>query len=100
MINGSIPLGLGRLLLGVQAQKTPFGSDVSGISAGYSGKVGPGNLNANVFRNKQGNTSGNVEYRVPFAEGGQVSGANFPTDDFDPARIGSIVDELHALNAG
>jgi hypothetical protein len=99
MINGSIPLGLGRLLLGVQAQKTPFGSDVSGISAGYSGKVGPGNLNANVFRNKQGNTSGNVEYRVPFAEGGQVSGANFPTDDFDPDRIDAIVGELHAMNA-
>jgi hypothetical protein len=35
-----------------------------------------------------------------FAQGGLVSGANFPTDDFDPARIGSIVDELHAMNAG
>jgi hypothetical protein len=35
-----------------------------------------------------------------FASGGLVDGANFPTDDFDPARIGSIVDELHALNAG
>jgi hypothetical protein len=35
-----------------------------------------------------------------FASGGLVSGANFHTDDFDPARIGSIVDELHALNAG
>jgi len=35
-----------------------------------------------------------------FASGGLVSGANFHTDDFDPARIGSIVDELHAMNAG
>jgi hypothetical protein len=35
-----------------------------------------------------------------FASGGLVSGANFPTGDFDPARIGSIVDELHAMNAG
>jgi hypothetical protein len=35
-----------------------------------------------------------------YAEGGMVSGANFHTGDFDPARIGSIVDELHALNAG
>jgi hypothetical protein len=34
-----------------------------------------------------------------FAEGGAVSGANFPTDDFDPARIDSIVGELHAMNA-
>lgn len=35
-----------------------------------------------------------------YAEGGQVSGANFPTDDFDPARIDAIVGELHAMNAG
>jgi len=35
-----------------------------------------------------------------YAEGGQVTGANFPTDDFDPARIDAIVGELHALNAG
>jgi hypothetical protein len=32
-----------------------------------------------------------------FATGGLV--ANFPTDDFDPARIDAIVDELHAMNA-
>lgn len=35
-----------------------------------------------------------------YAEGGQVSGANSPTLDFDPARIDTIVGELHALNAG
>lgn len=35
-----------------------------------------------------------------FAEGGLVGGANFPTYDFDPARIDSIVGELHAMNAG
>jgi hypothetical protein len=35
-----------------------------------------------------------------YAEGGAVTGANFPTDDFDPARIDAIVGELHALNAG
>ncbi|CAB4122792.1 PcfJ-like protein [uncultured Caudovirales phage] len=35
-----------------------------------------------------------------YAAGGVVSGANFPTDDFDPARIDAIVGELHALNAG
>jgi len=35
-----------------------------------------------------------------FASGGLVSDANFHTGDFDPARIGSIVDELHAMNAG
>ena len=35
-----------------------------------------------------------------YAEGGEVGGANSPTDDFDPARIDAIVGELHALNAG
>ena len=34
-----------------------------------------------------------------YAEGGEVSGANFPTDDFDPDRIDAIVGELHAMNA-
>ena len=34
-----------------------------------------------------------------YAEGGMVTGANFPTDDFDPARIDAIVGELHAMNA-
>ena len=37
--------------------------------------------------------------RPGYAEGGQVSGANFPTDDFDPDRIDAIVGELHAMNA-
>jgi hypothetical protein len=31
-----------------------------------------------------------------YAEGGMVSGANFPTDDFDPARIDAIVAGLQA----
>jgi hypothetical protein len=34
-----------------------------------------------------------------YAAGGMVSGANFPTEDFDPDRIDSIVAELHAMNA-
>lgn len=34
-----------------------------------------------------------------YADGGEVSGANFPTDDFDPDRIDAIVGELHAMNA-
>ena len=34
-----------------------------------------------------------------YAQGGSVTGANSPTDDFDPARIDAIVGELHAMNA-
>ena len=40
-----------------------------------------------------------AERGITHAEGGEVSGANFPTDDFDPDRIDAIVGELHAMNA-
>ena len=52
---------------------------------------------ASAYKFADGGFAGSVP---AYASGGVVSGANFPTDDFDPARIGSIVDELHALNAG
>jgi hypothetical protein len=73
MLNGSIPLGVGRAMLGVQGVKTPYGSDVLGYNVGYSGKVGPGLLSTNVNIPKQGKASGQVRYQIPFAEGGSVS---------------------------
>jgi hypothetical protein len=73
MINGSIPLGVGRAMLGVQGIKTPYGSDVLGYNVGYSGKVGPGRLSANVNMPKRGSKSAQVQYQIPFAEGGSVS---------------------------
>jgi hypothetical protein len=72
MLNGSIPLGVGRAMLGVQGIKTPYGSDVLGYNAGYSGKVGPGRLNVNVNKPKRGKPSAQVQYQIPFAEGGSV----------------------------
>jgi hypothetical protein len=33
--------------------------------------------------------------RPGYAEGGAVTGANFPTDDYDPARIDAIVASLN-----
>ena len=72
MINGSIPIGEGRAMLGVQGIKTPYGSDVLGYNAGYSGKVGPGRLNVNVNKPKRGKPSAQVQYQIPFAEGGSV----------------------------
>lgn len=48
-----------------------------------------------AYRFADGGNAGDV---YQYAEGGAVG--NFPTDDFDPARIDSIVGDLHALNAG
>ena len=86
MLTGSIPVGLGRLLLGIQAEKTPWHTGVAGHSIGYSGRVGRGTLGANVQRGRSGDVSGNVEYRVPFAAGGSV--------DYDPTEIDAIVSQL------
>jgi hypothetical protein len=36
------------------------------------------------------------ELHQRYAEGGAVTGANFPTDDYDPARIDAIVAGLQA----
>jgi hypothetical protein len=36
------------------------------------------------------------ELHQRYAEGGAVTGANFPTDSFDPARIDAIVASLNA----
>lgn len=52
---------------------------------------------ASAYRFADGGQAGDVR---AYAEGGAVSGANFPTDNFDPARIDAIVGDLHALNAG
>jgi hypothetical protein len=87
MLNGSIPLGTGRAMLGVQGMKTPYGSGVTGYNAGWSGQVGPGNLSANVNVPKRGGRSAQVQYQIPFAAGGSVSA-------YDPSRVDAILNEI------
>lgn len=87
MLNGSIPLGAGQAMLGVQGMKTPYGSEVMGYNAGYSGKVGPGHLSVNVNKPKRGSPSGQVQYQIPFAEGGSVSA-------YDPSRVDAILNQF------
>jgi hypothetical protein len=87
MLNGSIPLGTGRAMLGVQGMKTPYGSGVTGYNAGWSGQVGPGNLSANVNIPKRGGRLAQVQYQIPFAEGGSVSA-------YDPNRVDAILNEI------
>lgn len=72
MMNGSIPVGTGRAMLGVMGLKSPYGSEVLGYNAGWSGKVGPGNLNVNVNKPKRGDYATQVQYQIPFAKGGKA----------------------------
>ena len=51
---------------------------------------------ASAYKFADGGFAGSVP---AYAAGGVVTDANFPTDDFDPARIDAIVDDLHAMNA-
>ena len=87
MLNGSIPIAEGRAMLGVQGIKTPYGSDVLGYNAGYSGKVGPGKLNVNVNKPKRGKPSAQVQYQIPFAQGGSVS-------VYDPDQVDAIANQF------
>lgn len=86
MINGSIPIAEGRAMLGMQSMKTPYGTDVLGYNVGYSGKVGPGHLSANVNIPKRGSKSAQVQYQIPFAEGGSVTA-------YDPDQIDAIANQ-------
>jgi hypothetical protein len=87
MLNGSIPLAGGRAMLGAQGLKTPQGEQVLGYNAGWSGRVGPGTLNVNVNKPKRGSRSAQVQYQIPFAEGGSVSA-------YDSSRVDAIVNQF------
>lgn len=89
----------------------PEGFALGGLVQKYAagGIVGDSLVGSNIYNSdaKQDPASaykfadGGFAGSVPgYATGGQVSGANFPTDDFDPARIDAIVGDLHAMNAG
>ncbi len=89
--------------MGGLVQKYAEGGMVSGSQTG-DGLVGSNIYNsdakqdpASAYKFADGGFAGSVP---GYAAGGQVSGANFPTDDFDPARIDAIVGDLHAMNAG
>lgn len=78
--------------------------NAEGFAEGFAegGLVGSNIYNSDAMQNPReayrfadGGNAGDV---YQYAEGGAVG--NFPTYDFDPARIDSIVGYLHALNAG
>ena len=85
-LSGSVPLAGGRASLGVQGVRTPYGTDVTGYNAGWQGRVGPGNLSANIMQPTRGSRSAQVQYEIPFAAGGLVN--------YDPNEIDTIVSKL------
>lgn len=73
-VTASYPVGEGRLIGGVHGMKTPEKTGVTGYNFGYSGKVGPGYLDAMVMKptDKRQDTRYQVGYTIPFSSGGPV----------------------------
>ena len=74
-LTGSLPLGEGCASLGVQGMHSKYDDGLSGYTAGYSGKIGDGNLSARYFEPADHSSAGRqvqLEYAMPFAKGGEV----------------------------
>jgi len=75
-LSGSVPVGEGRASLGLQGLHTKYSDGLSGYTAGYTGKVGDGNLSANYFEPADHKSEGRqvqLEYNMPFSKGGSVT---------------------------
>ena len=75
-LSGSVPVGEGRASLGLQGLHTKYSDDLSGYTAGYTGKVGDGDLSASYFEPADHKSEGRqvqLEYNMPFSKGGSVT---------------------------
>jgi hypothetical protein len=65
-VSASYPVGDGQLTGNVNALRLP-GQDprITGYGMGYNTRVGPGNLSAQIMKQKDGPYSGQLEYRLP-----------------------------------
>ncbi len=71
--NISYPVGQGHVMAGVNGMRdSEQGPRVTGYNLGYSGKVGPGTLDASINFPKGASPMGQLQYRIPLAEGGEV----------------------------
>lgn len=74
-LGASYPVGEGRIVAGLNALRSPDGETrTMGHNLGYSGKVGPGQLNAMMMQPKGApqNRQYQMQYNIPFANGGEV----------------------------
>jgi hypothetical protein len=92
MVNGSIPVGLGQLLLSVRGVRSPHHTGETARSVGYAQRLGPGQLQAAIVQPKRGKPQGMLQYAVPFATGGAVM--RDAADEFNPATIATLADAL------
>ena len=73
-VMASYPVGEGRVMAGVRGMKTPEKTGVTGYNVGYSGKAGPGYIDAQVMlpKDRRQDTRYQVGYTLPFSSGGPV----------------------------
>jgi uncharacterized protein YidB (DUF937 family) len=73
-VQASYPVGEGRVMAGVRGMKTPEKTGVTGYNVGYSGKAGPGYIDAQVMlpKDRRQDTRYQVGYTLPFSSGGPV----------------------------
>jgi hypothetical protein len=98
-LTGSVPVGEGRASLGLQGLHTKYSDGLSGYTAGYSGKVGDGDLSASYFEPADHNSAGRqvqLEYSMPFADGGSVSEFEDPAHERLYRRAMAHFDDMSA----
>jgi len=99
--NISYPVGQGHVMAGVNGMRSSEqGPRVTGYNLGYSGKVGPGTLDASINFPKGASPMGQLQYRIPLANGGPVyragGGDAEPTEEeitaaSQPARVNPMI---------
>lgn len=98
-LSGSVPVGEGRASLGLQGLHTKYSDGLSGYTAGYNGKVGGGDLSASYFEPADHNSAGRqvqLEYSMPFADGGSVSEFEDPAHERLYRRAMAHFDDMSA----
>ena len=98
-LTGSVPVGEGRASLGLQGLHTKYSDGLSGYTAGYNGKVGGGDLSASYFEPADHNSAGRqvqLEYSMPFADGGSVSEFEDPAHERLYRRAMAHFDDMSA----
>ena len=96
-VQASYPVGEGRVMAGVRGMKTPEKTGVTGYNVGYSGKVGPGYLDAQVMmpKDRRQDTRYQLGYTVPFSSGGSVGFENGGKVGMTRAAAEKVLRVLH-----
>jgi hypothetical protein len=69
----SYPVGAGRLSAGIGALRSPQETRITGTNLGYDMPIGSGRLSAGVNLPRGAAPQGQIQYRMPFEQGGIVA---------------------------